>query len=246
MPFGLDDIIGNVGDIAGYFGGQDDRDAANRSIQDSINEYKKLNPTITAQETGPSAYTTLDPATRAAQMDTIARLRSQIASGGMDAIDRSRVNDITNATAQAGRVAGAGAMQDAARRGQGNGTAALISGQVAGQQAAQAGQQAGTQVAALSEQQRQQEIAQEGAQAGQARSQDQTGAGGQDALARFNASQRQGAEESSFNNAATRAGGIAGANKQNYDAQEADAQRLQRLGKGIGTTAGGVANFFVP
>jgi hypothetical protein len=241
--FGLDDVLGGIGSVAGYFGGQDDRDAANNAILDSINEYKKLNPTVTAALAPTSAYASLDPATRAAQMDTLAQLRGEISSGGMDALDRARVNDITNATAQAGRVASAGAVQDAARRGL-TGAAGLVSGQVAGQQAAQAGQQAGTQAAALAEQQRQQEIAQQGSQAGQVRQQDQTGAAAQDAIEKFNAAQKQGAQQQTFSNAATRAAGIAGANGQQYNAQEADAQRLQNLGKAAGQTVGGIANYF--
>lgn len=243
--FGLDDVLGGAGSIAGYFGGQGDRDAADRAIQDSIDTYKKLNPGITASTAAPSAYGSLDPTTRGAQMDALAELRSKIAQGGMDAIDRARVNDITGATTQAGRVAAAGAMEDASRRGLGNGTAALVSGQVAAQQSAQAGQQAGTQAAALAEQQRENAIQQQASTAGQTRSQDQTGAAAQDAINKFNAQQTQGAAESSFTNAATRAAGIAGANKQNYDAQQADAARLQGLGKAAGQTAGGIAGFFI-
>lgn len=246
MAFGLDDILGNAGNIAGYFAGSGDRTAANNAILDSIDQYKKLNPTITASTAAPSAYGSLDPATRAAQMDTLAELRSQIGQGGMDALDKARVADIQNATTQAGKVASAGAVQDASRRGLANSATSLVSGQVAGQQAAQAGQQAGTQAAAMAEQMRQNEIQQQETAAAQTRQQDQSGAAAQDAINKFNASQTQTAAQDSFNNAATRAGGIAGGNTQNYNAQMADAQRLQGLGKAVGTTTGMVADYFAP
>lgn len=241
---GLDDILGGIGSIAGYFGGSGDRAAADQDVQKQIAAWQALNPNIKASTAGTSNFSTLDPATRAAQMDTISDLRNQISQGGMDAIDRSRVNDINNATMQAGKVAAAGATQDAGRRGLLNSTAALGASQVAGQQAAQAGNQAGQQTAALAEQQRQNEIAQQAQVAGATRQQDQAGASAQDAIDKFNAQQTQGAQQQTFTNSATQAGGVSGAYGNQYNANQADAQRLQQLGKAGGTAVGGIANYF--
>lgn len=241
---GLDDVLGGVGSIAGWFGGSGDRDAANQDIQNQIAAWKKLNPNINPALEGKSNLATVDPSTRAAQMDTLAQLRGQISQGGMDAIDRARVNDINNATVQAGKTAGAGAVQDAARRGLLNSATSVVAGQTAGQQAAQAGQQQGVQAAALAEQQRQNEITQQAQVAGATRGQDQTAAGAQDAIDKFNAQQTQGAAQQTFNNSATQAGGVSGAYGNQYSANMNNAQQLQNLGKAAGTAVGGVAKYF--
>lgn len=243
MP-GLDDILGGVGSIAGYFGGSGDRAAADQDIQKQIAAWQALNPNIKASVAGPSNFNKLDPATRAAQMQTVSDLRNEISQGGMDAIDRGRVNDINNATMQAGKVASAGAVQDAGRRGLLNSATSLVAGQTAGQASAQAGNQAGVQAAAQAEQQRQNEIAQQAQVAGATRQQDQAGASAQDAIDKFNAQQTQGAAQSTFTNSATQAGGVSGAYGNQYNANQADAQRLQNLGKAAGTAVGGIANYF--
>jgi hypothetical protein len=243
--FGLDDIIGGIGDVAGYFAGGSDRESARNDLIRARQNWEDINPTINAQETGPSAFNNAGTDSRAAQMDILAQLRNKYSQGGLDALDRGRLAEINASTAQAGRAAGEAAKQDAARRGMLNSGNALVSQQVAGQGAAQVGSRAGVDAAAQAEAARRGALNQAGYIAGETRGQDYHRAAAQDAIQQFNARQRQGAQEATVGNQFRRAGGLQGSSEATAGAKYGDAARTQGLYGGIGRMAGSAANFFV-
>lgn len=185
-------------------------------------------------ESGPSAFATTDPATRAAQLEALGQLQAKYHAGGLDAIDRARLGDIqagVNQTAATGRAA---VQQDAQRRGLYNSGNALVSAQVAGQGAATAGAQQARDAAALAEQARTGAITNAAGVAGGIRGQDYQKASGLDAISRFNAAQRL-----------QRAQSIAGVGVQQGQLAEEDAARRTRQagaiaqGAGLGAGKGG-------
>lgn len=244
--FGLDDILGGIGDVAGYFAGQNDRNSARDAIDSARREWEGIDPTVNAEQTGPSAFENAGIDSRAAQMDVLSELRNKYKSGGLDALDRGRLAEIEARTAQAGRAASEGAKQDAARRGLLKGGVGLVAQMKGGQDAAQNASQAGVQAAAEAERARRASLGQAGYMAGEVRGQDYHKAAAQDAINQFNARQRQGAREATVGNQFRRAGGISGMAGQQYDAREADAARTGRLWGGVGRMAGSVGNFFAP
>jgi hypothetical protein len=243
--FGLDSLLGGIGDIAGYFAGGSDRESAQRDLERSRKGWEDIDPNIAAQETGPSAFNNAGVGSSAAQNDILSQLRNKYNSGGLDALDRARLSEINQSTAQAGRGASEAAKDDAARRGMLNSASTLVAQQNAGQHAAQVGAEQGVQAAGQAEGARRASMNQAGWMAGQMRSQDYEKAAAQDAIARFNASQRQGAATSTLHGKLARQGGISDVYGQQYGAKNAAADRTGRLYGGIGRMAGGVANYFV-
>lgn len=242
--FGLDSILGGIGDVAGYFAGQGDRQEGERDLERARKGYEDIDPNIAAQEAGRSNFDNAGTASSAAQNDILSQLRNKYNAGGLDALDRARLSEINQSTAQAGRGASEAAKDDAARRGMLNSASTLVAQQQAGQNAAQVGSNQGIQAAGMAEQARRAGMNQAGWMAGQMRSQDYEKAAAQDAIARFNASQRQGAEQATLHGKLARQGGIADIYGQQYGAKNASADRTQRLYGGIGRMAGGVANYF--
>src|SRR5712664_385925 len=137
---------------------------------------------IKAAEAGPSEYFSEDPATRAAQMDALAEFQNQNRQGGLTAIDRARLADITNQTNQTAKTVQARVMDDASRRGMATSGNTLVAQQVAGQNAANQGANEGLQVEAPA----------------------------QDAIDKFNAANRQDAQNQTFRNRLGIATGQAG------------------------------------
>jgi hypothetical protein len=193
--FGLDSLLGGIGDIAGYFAGSGDRDEAMRDLEKSRKGWEDIDPNIAAQEAGRSYFDNAGAGSSAAQNDILSQLRNKYNAGGLDALDRARLSEINQSTAQAGRGASEAAKDDAARRGMLNSASTLVAQQQAGQNAAQIGSNQGVQAAGMAEGARRAAMNQAGWMAGQMRSQDYEKAAAQDAIQRFNASQRQGAAD---------------------------------------------------
>src|SRR3954469_12175193 len=126
----ISDITGGIGDVAGLFGGDGDVNDAQNDYRKEREGYEGLHPDISYSDIAS------DPQGRAAQMDALAQLQNQYRSGGLDAIDRGKLNDNSiNANQVANQNRGA-VQQDAMRRGNWNGGNALVAQQLAGQQAA--------------------------------------------------------------------------------------------------------------
>lgn len=236
------DILGGIGDFVGGLLGSGDRDDAMKYLEQARQGYQGLKPTIFAQQTGPSAYLSADPSTRAAQMDALANLRNQISQGGLDAVTRSNLAQIQAQNAQQANTSQAAVMDAAARRGMANSGNTLVAQQLAGQQAAQRNAMQGLQQGAIEQQNRMAAIQGEGNLAGGIRAQDYDRAAALDSINRFNASQRQGAEQSTFQNSLAQQNGVASG----YGAQAAqkngDAQKTQQMWGGIGRAVGAVGD----
>lgn len=244
--FGLDSIGGTLGDIAGYFESSGDRDKAMQDLEKARQTYEGVDPKIAAQEAGPSGLPAAGAASRGAQMDALANLQRRYSQGGLDALSRANISQVEQENANAGRTAAAGAMEEANRRGTGGGGNAIVNAQVAGQNAANRNAQQTLTVAGQADQARLAATQGAGALAGDARGQDYQAATAQDAINRFNAGQRQGAEQSTAQNSLARAGGIAGGYNNQYTANMDQANRVRRLWGEGGQAAGSVANYFMP
>src|SRR5438105_3492990 len=112
--FGIDfDPIGAVSDFV--TGGK------SKAFQ-GLDKYADIKPETIEQ----SAYFSEDPATRAAQMDALQEFQNQYRSGGLSAIDRARLSDITHGQEQTTEAMQQRVMDDAARRGMATGGNTLV------------------------------------------------------------------------------------------------------------------------
>src|SRR6266851_8895807 len=147
-------LLGAIGGFAGSMLGGGDRDEALRYLEEARKAYEGLDryADIAPAQEGQSNYLAADPATRAAQMDALTEFQNQYRQGGLNAIDRAKLADIENQTAQTANTTQARVMDDAARRGMATSGNTLVAQQVAGQQAAQRGASNELQVAAQAEQ----------------------------------------------------------------------------------------------
>src|SRR5882762_9567236 len=170
---------------------------------------------IKAAEAGPSEYFSEDPATRAAQMDALAEFQNQYRQGGMTAIDRARLADITNQTNQTAKTVQSRVMDDAARRGMATSGNTLVAQEVAGQGAANQGANEALQTEAQAQAAREQAIRDAAGVATGTRTQDYQRAAAQDAIDKFNAANRQDAQNQTFKNRLGIATGQAGVDESN-------------------------------
>lgn len=240
MP--LEGIFGGIGDIVGGFAGNADREEAMRYLNNARLGYEQLRPDIAAQTVGRSELMGADPSTRAAQLDALTQLRDQYRSGGLDAMTRAQLAEIQGQNTQMAQGAQQAVLQDASRRGQLRSNASLSAAQLAGQQQAQRSATQSVQAQGIGQQNRMNAIHGAAGLAGNIRGQDYERAAAQDAVARFNASQRQGAQQASFGNSLARQQGVAGAAGAQADHKNADAQRTQRMWGGLGRAVGGVGD----
>jgi hypothetical protein len=185
MAFGLDSILGGVGDIAGYFAGSGDRDKAMQDLEKARKAYEGVDPNIKAQEAAASGLPAAGAGSRAAQMDALAALQRRYSQGGLDALTRARLARVQTDNSNAGRTAAAAAIEEANRRGTGAGGNAIVNAQVAGQQAANRNAQQTLDIAGQGEQLTAGATRDAANLAGQTRSQDYESAGAQDAINKF-------------------------------------------------------------
>jgi hypothetical protein len=242
--FGLDSLLGGIGDIAGYFAG---RGIATRRCaiwRSRARAGKTSIPTSPLRKQGGRTSTTREP-------DRPLPRTTSFPSSGTSTIPGASMlwtgrgsPRSTRAPRRPAESASEAAKDDAARRGMLNSASTLVAQQTAGQNAAQVGSNQGIQAAGMAEGARRAAMNQAGWMAGQMRSQDYEKAQAQDAIARFNASQRQGAAVSTLQGKLARQGGISDVYGQQYGAKNAAADRTGRLYGGIGRMAGGVANYF--
>lgn len=225
----ISDITGGIGDVAGLFGGDGDINDAQNDYRKEREGYEGLSPNINYSDIAS------DPQGRAAQMDALAQLQNQYRSGGLDAIDRGKLNDIninSNQVANQNRQAVA---QGAMRQGNWNGGNALVSQQLAGQQAANMANYQGVQAGSQALQNRQRAVggaAEVGGAVGDAR----------DMISRFNATNRLNAQQMSFQNAMARQNGISRGYENEAAGSYGMADRTQRKGKAIGQGIGAIGD----
>lgn len=238
------DVLGGVGGFVGDLLGQDDRDRAAGYLDKARQGFEGIDPTVESRALT-SKFDAVDPTTRAAELEALAEFRNRYKAGGLDAITRANLGDITATTNRASRTAQASVAQDAARRGIGNSATALMQQQLAGQDAANQGARAGEVLAANEQAGRDAALRGAVATAGQVRGEDYTRAAAQDAISRFNEATRVGAQQATVGNKLARAGGVAGAYGAQAGQANHQAQTTQRRYEGLGEAVGGVGDYFL-
>lgn len=220
-------VGGSIGSLIGYFLSQGDRDTAMKLLQQATQQYQGLNPNVAAQQAN------ADPQAQQAQLQALQQLRQIYQAGGMDAQTKA---DQATTTAQANANAQAlnkGTQNQMARRGlsssgmnyamqQGNNQNAENTAYLGNLQAQAAGE--GRAMNAL----------QSAGQLGNAYGAQQ------DAISQFNASQRQNAQQQTFNNSYSKANGVAsgyGAQAQGYLNQ---GRQTEDAANGAGSAVGAV------
>lgn len=223
------DLGGALGDIAGTFSSGGADDAANSFYRDLIAKYGKIDPNIAAQQANPSD--------QSAAQDAIRELQQTYRSGGLDSISRSQIaeaNDSANRNAAANRNAVLG---NARARGTGNSGVTAALQEMGGQEAAQDANLASSRAAGTAQANRMGAIGGAGSLGIQS-------AAAQDAINRFNASMRQGAQQQTFGNKMSQLGAEGAAYGGAWDAGKAGEARTSRLYGSIGKMAGAAGDAF--
>lgn len=223
------DVFGGLGDVAGLFSSGGADDDANSFYRGLVDKYGKINPTIAAQQANPSD--------QSAAQDAIRELQQTYRSGGLDSISRSQIaeaNDSSNRNAAANRNAVLG---NARARGTGGSGVTAALQEMGGQEAAQDANLASSRAAAGAQANRMGAI-------GGAASLGIQSATAQDAINRFNASMRQGAQQQTFGNKMDQLGGEGAAYGHAWDAGKAGEARTSKLYSSIGKMAGTAGDSF--
>lgn len=166
------------------------------SMQVNLNEY---DPAILEGLSGIEGTSydqiALDPATRNAQMQALARLQSIGDQGGMDSIDRARMSDILGQSASQARGAREAIQQNMRRRGVAGSGLEMVQQEMANQAAADQANRGGLQTAAEAQRRALEAIQGAGNLGGQIRAQDygmeSDRARARDAVTAFNAQNAQ-------------------------------------------------------
>lgn len=220
------DITGGVGDVLGGIIGQGDRNDAANDYRKEREGYEGLNGNINYSNIAS------DPESRAAQMDALSQMQNQYRSGGLDALDRGRLNDININANQVAEQNRQGVGQEAMRRGNWNGGNELVSKQLAGQNAANMANYQGIQAGSLALQNKQRAAAGAGQLAGDV-------GNARDMISRFNAANQVQAQQMSFNNALSRQNGISRGYENQAGQSNDQAGYTQRQWGGAGRAIGG-------
>jgi hypothetical protein len=211
--------VSGLGGLVGGLFGSDNEEAAENARRQALQELSgvriptveeqqialerlqlqgELNPQMEGVESlGPSEMgaISLDPQLRAAQMAALRDMGS-IARGGLSAADRANINEIRARNAQQVRAQEESIMQEMARRGTGGGNQELVARMQAAQMGANRASAEGDRIAAMAEQARREALTQQANMAGNVRGADfgeaSAKAQAADAIARFNAANKQG------------------------------------------------------
>lgn len=255
MPIPLE-LIGTgaslLGGALGNWLGGDEEAAARHYLDQALQEYQGLSlpelQALQAQEMGPSAYegVPLDSGNLQARNRAIQALIDEGQQGGYSLQSRAEMDAARRAAGQDELQRRQAVLQQARARGDG-GNAAIL-GQLAAQQAgADRTAAQGVQSAASARQRALSSLAQGGSMAGQAEESDFARkariAEARDAIARFNAQQRQqaglynaGLAQQQFGNKMALAGAKAGALTGRAQGYQQDAQATRDIYGGLGDT----------
>jgi hypothetical protein len=235
------DVFGGIGSIIGGIESQGDRSKALDYLNKAGQNFTNLNPTIGAQQ-ATTSFNSVDPQTRAAQMDALSQLRNQVSQGGLDSISRANFAQAQQQNNNFARTQNAGVMQAAEARGAGNSGNTLLAQLTGGQAAANQNANQGLQVAGQQQQARQQAVGQIGQMANGIRSQDYDRAAALDSINRFNAGQRQNALQSTFGNSLARAQGQGASLGAQAGQLNGNAQQTQQMWAAGGKAVGGAVD----
>lgn len=234
----IGDIGGDIGSIAGLFAGGGTDDAAQGYYKQLIDKMGGVNPTITAEQSAPTALGGTGLDSRAAQMDALREMQGTYRAGGLDAGSRAALADATT-TANRNASAQAGAIQEQARaRGAGRSGVSLALQQGAGQNAMVNGNQQATEAAGLAMRNRNAAAAGAGTLSGAVRGGDYQVGTAADAVNQFNAQMRQGAQQQTYGNKMGQLEAEGNAYGGVYRSGKAGEDRTARLYGSIGKTLG--------
>lgn len=221
--------LGEVGgSIVGDVLGSRDRARARRAMENALRDIANSNP-----EAGPSAYLDIqeDPTLRAAQVGALKRFEREAAEDGLGLQSRVALNEAAGDVARRERGAREAILQQMAMRGGAGGGASLAANLTNQQGAADRNAAFGALAASDARARALSAAAQSGNLAGEVRGQDygvsSDRAGAQDALSRFNASQRL-----------TRAGMMANVRMGQSARADQDSDRWMDRGAGVGSAVG--------
>jgi hypothetical protein len=239
----MGDIFKDIGNAIGYASSGAQRGRESRFAGDALQNYKDLNPTITAPGAA-NAYgnVQLDPTGLNAAKQALGELGGVSGGHGLTEQEASALQAAQLSNAQQHGAATQAALANAARSGTLNSSRALQAVIQAGQGATNANAQAGAQAAAASANQRQQAMAELG-QLGNQTSNTQAGqqfqiAQGTNQANQFNAGQNLAAQEASYQAALAKAKGQQSAYDTLIGLNQGQAGQQQQLGGELGQAAG--------
>jgi len=196
-----------------------DLESQARNKDDQAFKYLDTLEGVAGQEFLAPNATAVDPTGRNAQMQALQRMQGIADAGGLTAMDRARLDDVNRQAAQQEQSQRGAIMQNAAQRGA-LGSGATLAAQMAAQQgSASRRAQGGLQTAAMAQQRALDAISQTGQMGQNLRGQDMQTSAAQDAINRFNASQRGDAVNRRLGVGGMRYGGMQGQAKALRDRQ---------------------------
>lgn len=218
------------------------RAEADRILAEARDEFGRLDPGKV--QALAAEYVGQDPQYDAAMRGSLARVDDQIASGGMTVADRATLDDALDDVARQERAQRAHIMNSMEARGGGGSSQTLLASLVNQQGAAQRAQDAGLQTAGDAQRRYWQAVRDRfgmGAQGAQQQSAvDRWNATQRTDAARFNAGQKQ----QDFENRYRKASGQLGLAQQQAGRADADAERANAIGAGVGSTAVNAASLY--
>lgn len=239
----LGSLGGGLGGLFGYWMGGDDRDQAQQYLKDELGAYQGLDPRVSAQQMGPSAYDSIAPdQTRSDELEALRHYRDILSSGGNDAQYRAQMLDAQTQANQNAQALQQQISTSAAQRGIGGSGLALAQKMRAASAAANGMYGAGVGAAGGAGARQLAALQGYGQQAGATRRQDygeaSQRAGATDAISQFNAMMRQQAAQQTYNNQLARANGMGGAYESLSGNRSAAANKTQQVAAGVGQGVG--------
>lgn len=226
----LADIGGALGGgIAGMFGNDGSGDAE-KFYKDLVAKYGALNPNLQSQQADSNG------AGSSGQGDVLKELQSTYRNGGLDPIAKEQLAEANTSTERTAQSLDQGIQQRAQAQGQGNSGVTAALQEQAGQGAAERGAAAGRGAAATGYANRMGALGAAGNLSSNMR-------GADDAISKFNASMRMGAQQGSFDNSMRQLGGEGGAYGAAYGAQKEGHANSVDNWAGVGQGVGGLGDY---
>lgn len=243
----LGSIGGAVGSLLGDIYSAPDRAQAQGLLGQGAADMRGLDPTMTAQQAGPSAFQNLqvNGTGSAAQMAALDQLQKTYQAGGLDPQAQSDIYATEQQGNQQAQALNSQVAQNAAQRGVSGGGAMYAAQRQNAQNSSNAAKMQGLQALSMGYQRQMQALNGAGAlgstMQGQANQQADDRARAMDAISTFNANQRQGANQATFNNGYYQAQGLAGLSPQYSNLAGQTMQMWGAGGKALGSAAGSIA-----
>lgn len=236
-----------AGSLLGYWLTSGDRSAAQGDYEKAEQGFAGLDPNIAAQTAGPSSFDSIsiDPKDRAAQLGALTQLENIYKSGGLDASTKAQLQSVDQDTSRQAKAMDSTVANNMSQRGLGSSGASFAQQESNDQAAANREGQAGTQALAMGQGNKMAALQGASSIGSNLQSQDYgqaaSRAAAEDAISKFNANQKQGAEEQTFTNSLGKQQGEAGALDAMAGNRSDQAKQEQGVTAGVGQAAGSVA-----